>query len=98
MALDPHPDELGCANQWRHGKAHLPAAAFVADATREWSCWTPRCQGCVNSLAAANPASARALVVYIDPTRQRRPTPDHDGPPVDYRCYRCPDHCPDPAP
>jgi hypothetical protein len=97
MALDPHPDELGCANIWRHDGAHVPAVAFVRDATREWPCWTPRCQGCVNSLAAANPAGARAHVIYIDPTRQRRPQPDR---PADDLTYDPADNpaWPDPAP
>jgi hypothetical protein len=73
MAIDPHPDVVRCANTWRHGKApKLPAVAFVRDAARDamgFGFWTPRCQDCVNSLAAANPASARAHVVYIDRLR-----------------------------
>jgi hypothetical protein len=76
MALDPHPDVVRCANTWRHGKAILPAVAFVRDATAgPGASGTPRCRGCVNSLAAANPASVRAHVVYIAPDQ---PVADHD--------------------
>ena len=75
MALDPHPDELGCANTYRHGKAHVPAVAFVRDARGLGGFWTPWCRGCVNSLAAANPASARAHVVY---SAADQPVADHD--------------------
>lgn len=75
MALDPHPDAVRCANTWRHGKARLPAVAFVRATASGDTGWTPRCRGCVNSLAAANPASARAHVVFIDPDQ---PVADHD--------------------
>ena len=66
MALAPHPDTVRCANKWRHEHGSTPpAVAFVTDATAAGIAWTPRCRGCINSLAAANPASARAHVVYI---------------------------------
>jgi len=76
LALDPHPDVVRCANQWRHfPDPHPPAVAFVRDAGGLGAFWTPRCRGCVNSLAAANPASARAHVVYI---AADQPVADHD--------------------
>jgi hypothetical protein len=77
MALDPHPDAVRCANKWRHANTWngVPAVAFVRDATEHGPGWTPRCRGCVNSLAAANPAAARAHVVYI---AADQPVADHD--------------------
>jgi hypothetical protein len=76
LALDPHPDELGCSNKWRHKHGGPPpAVAFVTDAGGLGAFWTPRCQSCLNSLAAANPASARAHVVYI---AADQPVADHD--------------------
>jgi hypothetical protein len=89
MALDPHPDILRCANKWRHGGHPLPAVAFIRDAAF--------CQGCINSLAVVDPAAVRAHVVYIDPARQRRATPDR---PVDDLTYDPADNpaWPDPAP
>jgi len=76
MAIDPHPDELRCGNRWRHEHGSRPAAvAFVRDAGGLGGFWTPRCRPCVNSLAAANPAAARAHVVYI---ASDQPVADHD--------------------
>jgi hypothetical protein len=93
MALDPHPDILRCANKWRHGQAVLPAVAFVGDDDgRGGAFWTPRCQGCVNSLAAANPAGVRAHVVYIAPDQ---PVPDDARPAVEFATPRA-DLDPDP--
>jgi hypothetical protein len=82
MALAPHPDILRCANKWRHGEATLPAVAFVGEADVAAGLWTPRCQGCVNSLAAANPAGVRAHIVYIAPDQ---PVADHDPQPTGER-------------
>jgi hypothetical protein len=98
MALAPHPDILRCANKWRHGEATLPAVAFVGIADDSGDrFWTPRCQGCANSLAAANPPTVRAHVVDIAPTRERRAEPDR---PADDLTYDTADHpaWPDPAP
>jgi len=77
MALDPHPDAVRCANAWRHElDPRPPAVAFVRSATNLGPGWTPRCQSCVNSLAAANPAAARAHVVSI---AAEQPVADHDA-------------------
>ena len=84
-------NEVLCGNQWRHKPAQPPAAvAFVRDHASNGPGWTPRCRSCVASLAAANPASCRADVVYIaaDQPDTDDPAPDvpacgHDHDPAD---------------
>jgi hypothetical protein len=96
MALDPYPDKLGCENKFRHSDVHGPAVAFVravTDADGTGTFWTPRCQSCLNRLAAANPAAVRAHVVYI---AADQPVADHDArPAVEFATPRA-DHDSDP--
>lgn len=78
MAIVDHPG-FPC---WSAGHQLTPPPVAVAVIRRINSPdrpLEPRCQRCVDDLAAAD---AHYVVVYIDPTRQRRPQPDPDDPAV----------------
>jgi len=63
---------IDCAANWQCAPGH-PAVAFVHDRFQSDGEWWPRCQACLDELAA-DPDPLPHDVVYLDPTRQRRPS------------------------
>ena len=78
MAINYRPD-IRCANAWPHiPEPQPPAVAVVNDPRDPADVYRPRCQSCVEGLSTVELPSPW-LVVYLDPSRQRRPQPDdHD--------------------
>lgn len=71
MALNAKPDPVRCADEWRHHPHKPPLAiALVAHYPRHSQAgWTPRCDPCVRSLAAASPDAVVVDVYDLGPAR-----------------------------